>query len=225
MPKKPIDYSKTIIYKIVCNDVGIPEIYVGHTTNFKQRKRGHRSICNNKNNKIYNAYVYQFIRENGGFDNWSMIEIEKYSCNDELEAKQRERYWIEELKASLNKTIPSRTPKEYYQENKEICQMRMKEYQQVNKENISKRAKEYREGRIEQFKEYCKNYYQSHKEQVIEYRKNNKEQIALQHKEYHQRNRERILQIQKEYREKNRNELNDKKREKRLQQKQLKNDT
>ena len=31
MPKKIIDYSKTIIYKIVCNDLTITEVYVGHT--------------------------------------------------------------------------------------------------------------------------------------------------------------------------------------------------
>jgi len=38
MPKKPIDYSKTIIYKFVCKDLDVTEIYVGHSTNWKQRK-------------------------------------------------------------------------------------------------------------------------------------------------------------------------------------------
>jgi hypothetical protein len=32
MPKKPIDYSKTHFYKIVCNDTNIKPCYVGHTT-------------------------------------------------------------------------------------------------------------------------------------------------------------------------------------------------
>jgi len=38
MPKKEIDYSNTIIYKIVCRDLNIKECYVGHTTNFTKQK-------------------------------------------------------------------------------------------------------------------------------------------------------------------------------------------
>ena len=30
------------------------------------------------------------IRENGDWNNWSMIEIEKYPCNDDNEARARE---------------------------------------------------------------------------------------------------------------------------------------
>ena len=39
MPKKNIDYSKTIIYKIVCNDLNIIDVYVGQTTNFTKKKK------------------------------------------------------------------------------------------------------------------------------------------------------------------------------------------
>ena len=42
MPRKPIDYSNTHFYKIVCKDLGIKELYVGHTTNFKNRKLDHK---------------------------------------------------------------------------------------------------------------------------------------------------------------------------------------
>ena len=49
MPKKIIDYSKTIIYKIVCNDLNITDLYIGHTTNFIKRKATHKSNCNNIN--------------------------------------------------------------------------------------------------------------------------------------------------------------------------------
>ena len=34
MPRKEIDYSKTVIYKIVCNDLNVKDVYVGHTTDF-----------------------------------------------------------------------------------------------------------------------------------------------------------------------------------------------
>ena len=29
------------------------------------------------------------MRDNGGWQNWSMIEIEKYPCNDQQEATKR----------------------------------------------------------------------------------------------------------------------------------------
>ena len=32
------------------------------------------------NNKKYYYYIYQFIREQNGLDNWDMIEIEKYNA-------------------------------------------------------------------------------------------------------------------------------------------------
>jgi hypothetical protein len=34
MPKQPMDYSKTIVYKICCKDVDVKDVYVGHTTDF-----------------------------------------------------------------------------------------------------------------------------------------------------------------------------------------------
>jgi hypothetical protein len=47
MTKQFIDYKKTIIYKIVCNDLNITDVYVGHTTNFINRKARHKYDCNN----------------------------------------------------------------------------------------------------------------------------------------------------------------------------------
>lgn len=105
MPKVPIDYSNTIIYKIVCKDINIKECYVGQITNFDKCKGCHKQRCNNINNKYYNLFVYQFIRENNGWDNWSMIEVEKFNAIDKLDAHKRERYWIETLQSTLNKEL------------------------------------------------------------------------------------------------------------------------
>jgi len=51
MPKIPIDYSKTIIYKIVCNDLNVKDCYVGHTINMTKRKWAHKSRCHNDKDK------------------------------------------------------------------------------------------------------------------------------------------------------------------------------
>jgi len=125
MPRKEINYLNTIIYKFVCNDLNIKDTYVGHTTDFIKRKATHKSVCHNLDNKSYNLKVYKTIRENGGWVNWSMIEIEKYPCGDSNEACSRERYWYELLNANMNTVCPTfnvekrkEYEKEYYDNNK-----------------------------------------------------------------------------------------------------------
>jgi hypothetical protein len=71
-----------------------------------ERKYNHNTNCNNRNNLSYNYYKYQFIREHGGWDNWDMILVENFPCNNSEEARQREYYWITELHATLNKLSP-----------------------------------------------------------------------------------------------------------------------
>jgi predicted GIY-YIG superfamily endonuclease len=68
MVKKEVDYSNTVIYKIVCKDESIKDLYVGHTTNFDKRKYQHKLCCsqNIKNNNINNSKIYKTINENGG---------------------------------------------------------------------------------------------------------------------------------------------------------------
>ena len=141
MPKKPIDYSKTYFYKIVCNDPEIKSTYVGHTTDFKRRKYEHKSCCENDNSKMYNFKLYKTIRENGGFCNWSMVLIDTICCDNSLEAKKKEREFMEELNASLNQAYPSRSSKEYYQTNKEVLNQRNKENYEKNKEAYNERKK------------------------------------------------------------------------------------
>lgn len=171
MPKKAMDYSKTIIYKIVCNNLNIKECYVGHTTNFIKRKNLHKSNCTNNNSKTYNLKIYQFIRANGGWDNWSMIEIEKFSCQDINEAIARERYWYEILNSNLNTDYPGRTQKEYRETNKEQLLEYQKEYYETNKQYFVEYQKEYRETNKEQIVEYQKEYRETNKEQIIERQK------------------------------------------------------
>jgi hypothetical protein len=103
MPKETVDYSNTIIYKIHCRDISVTDVYVGHTTNFIQRKYSHKVSCNNLKN---NLKIYNVIRSNGGWDNWEMNEIAKYCCKDSTEARIKEQHHYEELKASLNSGPP-----------------------------------------------------------------------------------------------------------------------
>ena len=155
-----VNYSNSIIYKLCCNDVSITNEYIGSTTNFKQRKSGHKRTCNTPNREGYNYKVYCFIRENGGFENWSMVEIEKYEATDKRHLHARERYWIEQLKSVLNNSIPGRS---------------IKEWRQVNKESI---------------KEYGKQYHLDNKLKKTKYYQDNKEDIKKQHKIYRDKSKE-----------------------------------
>jgi hypothetical protein len=103
MPKEDIDYSNTIIYKIYCKDKLITDIYVGHTTNFIQRKYSHKICCNSNSNKLK---IYEVIRDNGGWENWEMEEIEKFNCSGSLEARQKEQEYYELLNPTLNSVPP-----------------------------------------------------------------------------------------------------------------------
>jgi hypothetical protein len=185
MPRNPINYSRTIIYKIVCKDVNITECYVGQTTDFKSRKKEHKSTCNNINDKNYTIYIYQFIRGHNGWTNWDMVEIEKYNATDKLDAKKRERYWIEQLQATLNKQLPTRTGQEYYEEHKDKIKEYRKEYYELNKDKI-----------LECQKEYSKEYYEKNKDKIKEikstYREQNKDKIKENSKEYREKNRDKI---------------------------------
>ena len=174
-------YDQSSIYKICCNDPLINDIYIGSTTNFKHRKYCHKNSCINENDKRYNSNVYQFIRINGGWTNWNMIEVEKYNASDKRELEKRERYWLETLKATLNKRIPTRTKKEWSDENKEKLKERNKEYYKTNKEKIKEQKKEYRENNKEEKKEYNK-----------EYQEKNRETIKKQSKEYYINNKEKL---------------------------------
>jgi predicted GIY-YIG superfamily endonuclease len=121
MPYKPIDYSKCSIYKLehVNND---KLIYIGSTTNFKQRKSAHKTCCNNEKGRKYNLKLYRMIRENGGFEMFKMIELEKYPCKDRQEIERREYEMIREVKATMN------THFFYSDEEKPLKQKRYEEY-------------------------------------------------------------------------------------------------
>jgi GIY-YIG catalytic domain len=136
MPRKPIDWSKCMFYRLVCRDPTVTECYVGSTCNEVDRRYKHKSACTNQKSKKHNFYVYRFIREHGSWDNWELIVHEKLPMNNEFECKIRERYWVEQYKANLNKQIPSRTQAEYYVDHKEKINRRHAAYNAANEAHL-----------------------------------------------------------------------------------------
>jgi len=90
------DYKKAIIYKI-CKIVDDKELcYIGSTTNLNIRKNLHSSQSHHKNSKLYKT-----IRENGGFETWTMEKVKDFPCETKIQLRMEEEKCIKEY-SNLN---------------------------------------------------------------------------------------------------------------------------
>jgi hypothetical protein len=110
MPNLIVDYDNTHFYKLVCIDSDIRDCYIGYTTDFNRRKREHKSMCIQPESICYNTMMYQFIRDNGGWDNFNMIIIETRTCENALEAEMIECQYIKYFKPALNISMYKYSP-------------------------------------------------------------------------------------------------------------------
>lgn len=141
------------IYKLCIKDGSLDECYIGSTSCIRKRKYEHKSLCKNSERE---QLVHRFINENGGFVNWTMVELDKIEYNEKAELHRLEREWIERLKPKLNKTVPTRTYNEWYEENRDKKQVYKKQYY---KDNQNKKI------------EYQKQYYNENKDKISQYEK------------------------------------------------------
>ena len=151
MPRLPINYANTIMYKIYKPDeTDADNIYIGHTTDFSCRKTTHKSNCNNPKSACYNSKKYEYIRASGGWECFKMIQIEEYFCKNRREAEAREEELRIELKAKLNTNRAFSTP-ENKKENK-------RQYKKEHAEERKEYERQYRKNHAEQKKEYQRLY-------------------------------------------------------------------
>jgi hypothetical protein len=168
MPRKLInDY---VFYKFVCNDEAIECCYVGSTANFSDRKREHKSSCNNPSSKNNNCKIYEIIRANGGWENWKMVIIGEEKEISLTQSRILEQKYINELKANMNTRRAYTTEEEIKEKNRQ--------YKETNKDTIKKYNKAYKEANKEKNKEYNKEY-------IKAYREANKEKIKEKNKQYY----------------------------------------
>ena len=179
MPKVPIDYSRTQIYKYVCNDSSVLCEYVGHTTNWDKRKAQHKQFCNNETNPHYKLKLYETMRANGGFNNWKMILVEDYPCKSKREAEQREQYHIDLLVEKIN-TINAFTENQYQKKMEENPNYSKERYQKAIEKNPNHNQEKYQkelelnpnhnqeryQKRLEKNPNNNKEQYQKYKEQL-----------------------------------------------------------
>jgi hypothetical protein len=104
---------------LACRDPLVTEIYVGSTCRVPDRRCQHRNTCNNASQQNHNLNVYQYIRANGGWNNFELLVIEQIDYTHKHELLLRERHHLEQLKATLNKQVPGRTREEILAYHKE----------------------------------------------------------------------------------------------------------
>ena len=160
-----VNYSNGKIYKIEPNcDHDEAEIYIGSTTKqyLSQRMDTHR-----KHYKAYKAgkrhKTTSFILfDKYGIENCKIVLLEAVNAESKDELHAREAHYIKTLKC-VNKCVPLRSNKEYYEDNKES---KIKQYRQTNREYILKYKHAYREANREKLNQLAKEYYEQNKETI-----------------------------------------------------------
>lgn len=133
---KYTNFANAIIYTITKGE----DIYVGSTTNLKQRISNHKWLSNNdKSIKLYDA-----IRASGGWDNWEIKEYEKFPCSNYRELLKREDEVRILLNASLNMVSCSfaENRQKYREARREELRQKQREYVAENREQVRAKQKE-----------------------------------------------------------------------------------
>jgi len=123
--KKVKGYEAGKIYKIYCDEND--EVYYGSTKQeLYMRERQHKSLKYVSRNIMKNTYHIELV--------------ENYPCNNKKELELRERYYIENNKC-INKSIPTRTNKEYQETHRKENNDKTIKWYKNNKEQHYNRTK------------------------------------------------------------------------------------
>ena len=180
-----VNYQQGKIYKIISGDL----TYIGSTCEYTLAKRmTHHRGCYKQWLNGMHSYTTSF--ELMGNEDAQIILLELYPCGSKDELHARERYHIENNEC-VNKVIPSRTQKEYYEANKEELLKKKKVYYHDNKD----KGKLYRE----ENKDKIRAYYIANKNRIKAYYEANKESILESKKLYYQTKQSEISEKKKAY--------------------------
>ena len=187
------NYTKGQIYMLEPKcDYEEGDIYYGSTIQpLSKRIAQHRNKSNDCNSKI-------LIEKYGKV---KIVLVKLFPCNSKQELEAEEAKYIRENKC-INKIIPLRTQKEWYEDNKEQNKEKnkeyFKEYRMNNPEKIAEYNKKYRMNNPEKIKEWYEDNKDYIKDKKNEWRENNKEKIKEYSKEYRMNNLEKLLEKSKE---------------------------
>ena len=144
MPKKDIDYSRTIIYKISCNDAKITDCYIGRTTDIYKRRCEHKHYSTTDNICKSRAGLYSFIKANGGWDNFTVAVIEQKECKTKDDALSLLLQHISKNNATLNPPLPGKRTRKPNDPEQRRIYMQKYSFEHRDRVNLYKRNCYYR---------------------------------------------------------------------------------
>ena len=108
-------FNDSKVYKIVCRVTNL--VYIGSTTQGLNR----RLIQHKADYKRYLAGNYSYLSSFEIIKNndYYIKKIKSYNFENNDDLLGKEGYWIKKYE-SVNKIIPNRTPKEWYEDNREV---------------------------------------------------------------------------------------------------------
>ena len=176
------------IYKLIKKDATNDDIvYIGSTEDINDRMSKHKHSCNNLNSYKSNYKVYKYIRENGGWDEWTYEIIDEVEVALRDDASKYEGDYILKYDATnkLNDVVAGRclgkTKNEYhkekYERNKEQILQRQKEEYERNKNVILQKRADYYQRNKEQILQKTNEYHELNKEQINERRRERRKQL------------------------------------------------
>ena len=126
-------YQNGKIYKLVNTEGTL--IYIGSTCqSLSKRKENHHSDYKRwKNGKC--CFVTSFKIFDDDEDGCKIVLLEAFPCDSKIELEKRERFYIESINC-INKVRPTRSHKEYYEDNKDKIKQQIKQYQIDNNDKI-----------------------------------------------------------------------------------------
>ena len=157
--RERLDKAKIYQIKDNTND----NIYIGSTCgSLNQRLSRHKSDYKRfLKGLFHNVKSFDILKNN----NYKIELLENCEIKTKQELLERERYYIE-TNECLNKNIPGRCDKQYYNDNKDKLKNRHKEYYDDNKDKIIIKKREYYE--------------------------KNKDKLNNRHKEYNNKNKDKL---------------------------------
>lgn len=138
-------YVSAYIYKLCRGDKQDDNIYIGSTVDIFSRLQEHKNKCKKSNTKLY-----KYIRENGGYENWNFIIIDKFDYKTKQDLILREAYHQELLKPTLNTNVAGGNNKpssKYYKKRQygvQIVKQEIKKETHIEKtiQNLTQKIKE-----------------------------------------------------------------------------------
>ena len=119
-------------------------IYVGSSTAFARRVHKHKSTCNNPTSGGHHFPVYQYIRDNGGWDAYHVVPVSHHNLQNKVELQILEQQEIDRHTTLKNAHFAKRSKAEYYQDNIVAIAENKAQYYQTNAVALTEYHKQYR---------------------------------------------------------------------------------